>query len=218
MDKIKQLMIKVGLSEEAANQLTASIDNHLQQLRESVDKEYQQKLEKAKQICLKETEDHKRELSRRLQIFLEAKSNHIQEVLGKQSAERGTEAESKLEKIASLVEGIEINGQPNSDLQAQNAKLIESTNKLQAQYKKAITKANQLQEVINTVLKRNKKLEQSLAESQQKQLVSESTNLNQYKTKSKAATTRRTLEENVTRKTPEKRATNPIEQIAETID
>lgn len=204
MEKIKQLLKSSGLSDGAATKICESLDNHTNQLRAKFEAEFNSRLEKAKQVCLEETESHKRELSRRVQVFLETKSAAIQEHLSRLAAERDTEAVAKLEKITGITEGIEINGRTNSELKA---KLKESSGvckSLLEQRDIAVQKANRLQAIANNVMKRNRLLESRQAKAGTQ---SGQSNLTEGKTKAwrldarrisgKATTTRPTLVENV---------------------
>ena len=116
MEKIKQLLQKCGLSEEASAQICEAIDNHANQLKEQADTEFQTRLAKAKRVCFEEVEAHKAELSRRLQIFLEAKTSAIEELVTRQSANKETESVAKLEKIYALLEGVELNASQTVNL------------------------------------------------------------------------------------------------------
>lgn len=163
MEKIKQLMVKAGISAEAANKICESVATYTDQLRSTMEEEFKGRLDKAKQVCLEETEAHKIELSRRLQIWLETKSESVRQQLVKQSAERSTQAESTLEKVAALVEGIELNGQSHSELQATVDKLTRVVKNLTEQKNLAVKKANQIQAVADKVLKQNRVLESAAA-------------------------------------------------------
>lgn len=163
MEKIKQLMVKAGISAEAANKICESVATYSDQLRSTMEEEFKGRLEKAKQVCLEETEAHKIELSRRVQIFLETKSESVRQQLVKQSAERGTQAEAKLEKVAALVEDIELDGRSHSELQATVDKLNRVVKNLTEQKALAVKKTRQLQEVADKVLKQNRALEAAAA-------------------------------------------------------
>lgn len=205
MEKIRQLLLKSGLSEDAASKICESLEDHARQLREHYQNEFTTKLSEVKNACLEETTKHKAELSRRVQIFLETKEEAVQQQLSKQSAERGTAAESKLEKIAALVEGIELNGQPNSALQAEVGKLTGMLKHLKEQKDLAINKASRLQEIADKVLKRNKILEGQIASNGKKPVVE-----SRQRKGNRPNTTRRVLEETVERKHQESQPTNQM--------
>lgn len=202
MEKIRQLLQKCGLSSDAASKICESMEDFSRQERERIQKEYNSKLAEVKAACLEETNKHKVELSRRVQIFLETKEESVQQQIAKQAAERGTTAEAKLERIASLVEGVELDGQPNSILQAEVGKLGRIVQKLTEQKNVALTKAQRLQEIADKVLKRNKVLESSLANAG-KRTVTES----RARRGSRPTTTRRVLEETVEQ--PARRQSQP---------
>jgi len=194
MDKIKQLLQKCGLTAEVSTQLCEAIDNHASMLKEQSETEFQARLAKAKKVCFEEVEAHKAELSRRLQIFLEAKNSTIEELVMRQSANRETEAVAKLEKIYALLEGIELNGQSNSELKTELDKFRKLAEHLVEERDSAISKAKRCMQISERVLKRNRGLEQSLNESRQ------SPNTGRIDASRAAAqrkTTQRTLKENV---------------------
>jgi hypothetical protein len=203
MDKIKQLLQKCGLSAEVSAQLCEAIDNHANELKEQSDTEFQARLVKAKKVCFEEVEAHKAELARRLQIFLEAKNSTIEELVMRQSANRETEAVAKLEKIYALLEGIELNGQSNSELKTEIEKFKKLAEHLVEERDKANAKAKRCIQISERVLKRNRALEHTLTEGK----VAPSNGVTRIDASRNAAqrrTTQRTLKENVETTTVEK--------------
>jgi hypothetical protein len=194
MEKIKQLLQKCGLAADASTQICEALDNHANQLKEQSETEFQARLAKAKKVCFEEVEAHKAELSRRLQIFLEAKNSTIEELVTRQSANRETESVAKLEKIYALLEGIELNGQSNSELKTELEKFRRLAEHLVEERNSAISKAKRCMQISERVLKRNRGLEKSLTESR----VSPSTGrIDASRTAAQRRTTQRTLKENV---------------------
>jgi hypothetical protein len=165
MDKIKQLLQKCGLSAEVSAELCEAIDNHANMLKEQSDNEFQARLAKAKKVCFEEVEAHKAELARRLQIFLEAKNSTIEELVMRQSANKETEAVAKLEKIYALLEGIELDGQSNSELKTEIDKFRRLAERLVEERDRAVSKAKRCIQISERVLKRNRALERTLTES-----------------------------------------------------
>ena len=159
MEKIKQLMLEAGLSDQAVSQICEALENYRTDIRAQYEEEYAAKVTRAKEVCESEVESHKRSLERRLQIFCESKSAEIDRVAAKQAAERESEAIAKLTSIQNLLEGIETNGQPNGQLEAQVKKLKVAATKLEEQRKLAVSKANQQTQLAEKVLKRNRELE-----------------------------------------------------------
>lgn len=194
MDKIKQLLQKCGLTAEVSTQICEAIDNHASMLKEQSETEFQARLAKAKKVCFEEVEAHKAELARRLQIFLEAKNSTIEELVMRQSANRETEAVAKLEKIYALLEGIELNGQSNSELKTELDKFRKLAERLVEERDSAVSKAKRCMQISERVLRRNRGLEQSLNESKQ----SPSTGrIDASRSAVQRKTTQRTLKENV---------------------
>jgi hypothetical protein len=202
MDKIKQLLQKCGLSPETSAELCGAIDNHANTLKEQSDTEFQTRLAKAKKVCFEEVEAHKAELSRRLQIFLEAKNSTIEELITRQSANKETEAVAKLEKIYALLEGIELDGQSNSELKAEIDKFRKLAEHLVEERNGAVAKAKRCVSISERVLKRNRVLEQSLSENRD---TPKTGRIDESRNSAPRRTTQRTLKENVETTTVVKR-------------
>jgi hypothetical protein len=197
MDKIKQLLQKCGLSPEVSSELCEAIDNHANMLKEQSDTEFQTRLVKAKKVCFEEVEAHKAELSRRLQIFLEAKNSTIEELVTRQSANRETEAVAKLEKIYALLEGIELDGQSNSELKTEIEKFRKLAEHLVEERNSAVSKAKRCIAISERVLKRNRSLENALSESKTTRANGAATRIDESRNGGQRRTTQRTLRENV---------------------
>jgi hypothetical protein len=195
MDKIKQLLQKCGLSSEVSAELCEAIDNHANMLKEQSDTEFKTRLDKAKKVCFEEVEAHKAELSRRLQIFLEAKNSTIEELVTRQSANKETEAVAKLEKIYALLEGIELNGQSNSELRTEIEKFRKLAEHLVEERNKAVSKAKRCIAISERVLKRNRVVERALTES--KVAPARTARIDASRSDSQRQTTQRTLKESV---------------------
>jgi hypothetical protein len=196
MDKIKQLLQKCGLSAEVSAELCEAIDNHANMLKEQSDNEFQARLAKAKKVCFEEVEAHKAELARRLQIFLEAKNSTIEELIMRQSANKETEAVAKLEKIYALLEGIELNGQSNSELKTEIDKFRRLAERLVEERDRAVSKAKRCIQISERVLKRNRALERTLTESRGAPS-GNTTRIDGSRSAAPRRTTQRTLKENV---------------------
>jgi hypothetical protein len=202
MDKIKQLLQKCGLSAEVSAELCEAIDNHANTLKEQADTEFQTRLAKAKKVCFEEVEAHKAELSRRLQIFLEAKNSTIEELVMRQSANKEAESVAKLEKIYALLEGVELNGQSNSELKTEINKFRKLAERLVEERDSAVAKAKRCIQISERVLKRNRTLENSLNEGNK---TPSTGRLDESRNSAPRRTTQRTLKENVETTTVVKR-------------
>lgn len=157
MDKIKALMMKNGTSEAAASQICEALEAFKDTVREQLEAEYAAKVAEAKKICFEETEAHKRELARRVSIFLEAKSAAVEAKVAESTALRESEALTKLQEIQTLLgagvnEAITGRSQATiSKLQRQLTELNEERGQLAAQVQRHSTLAER-------VLKQNRKL------------------------------------------------------------
>jgi hypothetical protein len=159
MEKIKSLLEKVGVKSELSQQICESLENYKSTLRKQFDAEYSAKIEEAKKVCIEETEAHKRELARRVQVFCETKGAAIEATVAKQSALRESEAVSRLKSIVSLVEGIEPNGELNGELEADVKKLKQKLRAVTEDKQQAIATANRQTALAEKVLKKNRILE-----------------------------------------------------------
>ena len=131
MNKIKGLLEKSGCNPELVDKICESLEEYKVTLREQYDSEYKDRIEKAKKVCIEETEAHKRELARRVQIFCETKSAAIEAQIAKQSALSESEAVTRLKNIRSLLEGIEPNGELNGQATAALNKAKQKLSQLQ---------------------------------------------------------------------------------------
>jgi hypothetical protein len=159
MEKIKSLLNKVGVKPELSQQICESLESYKSTLRKQFDAEYSAKIEEAKKVCIEETEAHKRELARRVQVFCETKGAAIEATIAKQSALRESEAVSRLKSIVSLVEGIEPNGELNGELEADVKKLRKKLRAVTEGRQQAIATANRQTALAEKVLKKNRILE-----------------------------------------------------------
>ena len=206
MDKIRQLLQKSGLSTEAASSICESLDGYAAQVKQKFDEEFQARLAKAKQVCLEETEAHKAELSRRVQVFLETKGPAIEESLSRQAANRETEAVAKLERISAVVEGIQLNGQPNSVLVAEATKLKKLAERLIEERDHAVKKATHLTSISERLVAKNREMQKALVENATESTPTDPARIDEGRKSGKPRTTRRTIKENVDPAPPQKAA------------
>ncbi len=218
MQKIRDLMMKCGLSEEAADNVCQSITEHISSCRATLEEDYNTRAEAAKRICVEETEAHKLELGRRLQIFCEANHAKIESIVAKQSSQREGQATGTLETIKSLLEGITI--ADDTGVKAQLQQLQEQNQKLQQKLNEAVKQANNQTQLASRVLKRNRVLESKNANIEDEEttaprrhtVLGESTEeepapratrrIDQSRQRGTPTTTRRTIAENVDRREP----------------
>lgn len=162
MDKIKTLLEKAGVKPELSGKICESLDSFKTSLREQFEKEYAAKVEQAKTVCIEETEAHKRELARRVQIFCETKGAAIEAQLAKQSALNESEALTKLNSVAALLHGLEPNGKPSGDVTAHVEKLKRQAQIATEEKNRAVELANRKTAIAEKALKRNRQLATAL--------------------------------------------------------
>jgi hypothetical protein len=168
MDKLTDLLKKMGASEELVNEFTTSLEQHEKELRESIQGEFQGAYEacedKAKKICVEEVEKEKVRLARKVQVYLESKQREFEEAAQRQRAIEESEATQALRRIKALVEGNDPNaaGGESRDLQASrelNARLEKVLASLKEERDRAVQSAARARKIAEDVLSRNKALE-----------------------------------------------------------
>lgn len=233
--KIKTLLEKSGCNPELADSICVALEEYKTTLREQYDSDYQNRVEQAKKVCIEETEAHKRELARRVQIFCETKAAAIEAQLAKQSALSESEAVTRLKNIVALLEGVEPNGEPNGQSTAALEKAKLKIRQVNEERSRAVEVANRQMAISEKALKENRRLatENTQLKRQLAGLVSESRQpsrrrLDEGRTSTQPMTTRQTLLENQDRRQPTRKTPNmksvptagklSIGDIAEAID
>lgn len=207
MEKIKQLLQKAGVSEELAAKICESLETYKSTLREQFEKEFSGKVEQAKQVCVEETEAHKRELARRLQIFCEAKEQAIEAQLAKQSALSESEAVAKLRSITEMLSGL-ANGTANGQSTAVVEKAKKQIRMATEEKNRAVETANRQTAIAEKALKENRRLAtemarlqkmmsgQTVTEGRQPKKGKKSRRIDQGRSKRRPTTSRPTILEN----------------------
>tara|TARA_R110000868_G_scaffold118613_6_gene314560 strand:- start:3518 stop:4261 length:744 start_codon:yes stop_codon:yes gene_type:complete len=162
MDKIKALLVKAGVKPELSGKICESLDHYKVSIREQFEKEYAAKVEQAKTVCIEETEAHKRELAKRVQIFCETKGAAIEAQLAKQSAINESEALTKLNSIVATLHGMEPNGKPSGNVTAVVEKLKRLAQVATEEKNRAVELANRKTAIAEKALKRNRELSTAL--------------------------------------------------------
>jgi uncharacterized protein YhbP (UPF0306 family) len=206
MDKIKNLLAKAGCNPELVEAIGESFAQYKTSLKEQYEKDFATRIQQAKKVCVEETEAHKRELARRLQIFCEAKTAAIEAQASKQAAMAESVAQEKLNKVHALLEGI--------NLKAEGSKLAGAViEKAKAQIRlaneertRAIEKANRQTAIAEKVLRQNRQLVTENT-SLKKRVgspapISEGRKLDTRKRSVQPVSTRATLVENQERRVP----------------
>ena len=168
MDKIRALLEQLGGSKELVDKIVENFESYRAGVDTKTQDDYHKRLEKAKEACLAEVKSYKTELARKVQIFLESRVEKIEQQVAKQVAVRDSAAESKLQAVAALLEGVQVNGEGNkADLEAavkQLKDLQEQVQKLSGQNKALTEKANRAHGIAEMTIQRNKVLAKELAE------------------------------------------------------
>lgn len=167
--KIHSLLNVMGISEEASKEFITVCESWVNTEKERLQVEYETRLEKAKKVCVEETEAHKAALSRGVQLFLEEKGEVIRKAAEKSTAIAESEAIDSLKKINEVLGGISINGAENAQtLQAErkkNANLTAEVANLQERLNTAEAKVTKFSDLCEKSLSRQEGLEKQLNES-----------------------------------------------------
>src|SRR5579871_858588 len=119
MDKLKELLKRLGGTDELAAAICEEFNRYAQGLKEQYEKEFKTKIERARQVCLEEVNKEKVALARKVGIFLESKMEAIEKAAEKNRLSEDTEATALLKRMKALCEGIQIeDGGASRDLQA----------------------------------------------------------------------------------------------------
>jgi hypothetical protein len=166
MEKIKELLGKIGASEELAHHVCEELERYSTALKEQKNKELQEKIAKVKSICIEEVQKEKINLARKVSTFLESKAEAIERAMKRQRVVEESEATSLLKKAKSILEGIELGGEVSSRellaLQKKAERLEKAIGTLREERNRAVGKANKANEIAVKVLKRNQLYESKL--------------------------------------------------------
>lgn len=167
IDKIKALLTKANVSPELADSICESMEQYKAKINEQAKQEITNKVKAAKAIVLEEVEAYKTDLAKRVQLFCESKSQTIEQQLMRRSAAGETEAQLQLKKVHALLEGVELDGKPNSEVMAQladaNTKIGQLTSKMkvtEAKAKRSLAVAESVLAQNKTLITENKKLKE----------------------------------------------------------
>lgn len=182
MEKLKQLFKQAGVSEALSESIIEEIALHDKAVKEDYDRRFQERLAKAESVCKNLVNKEKVRLAKKVAVYLEAKSAHVDRTAEKLRLNEDTEATSKLKRVRALLEGINLDdpGQ-NRELQAarkQIARMQQAVSTLREERNALVTKANQANEIAVKHLKKSRILESQLKAA---------TTLNESKTPSKPA-------------------------------
>jgi len=170
MEKLKALLQKAGASSELSGEIVGAFDSYKAQLKNDADRLFEQRLQKAKQVCAQIVEEEKERLSRKVSIFLESKARKIEEAAERHRKIEESEASAMLRQVESLVTGRDLNdGAGTDDRKLQAAKttitrLQEQLTRINEERELAIAKANRANKIAEKALSRNHSLETQLRE------------------------------------------------------
>lgn len=158
MDKIKVLLEKSGCKPELVAGICNALDKYKSSIAEQFNKELAGRVERAKKVCVEETESHKRELARRLQIFCEAKSAAIESSLSRQQGAVEAKAMAKLRQVQTVLEGVKPEAKLDGQAKASIQKAQKQIQQLNEERNQAVAKANRQTTIAEKVLKQNRAL------------------------------------------------------------
>jgi hypothetical protein len=163
MDKLKGLLKQLGGSEELVGAITEEINKYAEGVKAKYDKQFHDRILKARQVCLEEVQKEKVALARKVSIFLESKLETMEKATEKHRLQEDTEALNKLKRMRALLEGVSFddNGQ-SQDLQTTKKRLSRLTKAfgaLKEERDVAVRKANSANDIALKTLQRNRLLE-----------------------------------------------------------
>lgn len=164
MDKLKELLKGIGASEALTAGICEELEHYSASLKSRYDAEYQQKIERAKKVCVEEVNKEKAALARRLKTFLESKAAAIEQAAARTRAIEESESASRLRKAKAVLEGVELKegSVTNSEIQDAQKKigrLEKACATLKEERNQAVAKANTANAIAAKALQRNRALE-----------------------------------------------------------
>jgi len=163
MDKLKGLLQQLGGSGELVSAITEEIANYAESVKAKYDKQFHDRIMKARHVCLEEVQKEKATLARKVSIFLESKLEAMNKATEKHRLQEDTEAKNQLKRMKALLEGVSFddNGQ-SRDLQTskkQLTRLTKAFHALKEERDVAVRKANSANDIALKTLQRNRLLE-----------------------------------------------------------
>lgn len=194
MDKIKELLTQLG-SEELADQILESMSDWRVEQEKKLNEQLKDKLVKAKALCVEEVNKHKRNISRRVEIFLESKVTQVEREARSRQAIGESKAVNDLKQVKALLGGYTIDGidedlqalkSENETLRSRVATVTESKNDVEKKYGRARTIAQRA--IQRNVVLEEKAQEDAISESKTND---KGTNLDSARRKATKPTTNR---------------------------
>lgn len=166
MDKIVELLKQIGASDELAEEIKKELHNWQTSQQKKLDEELRQKLVNAKRVCIEEVENYKKEIARKVEIFLESQVAAVERGAQERQAIEESKAVNTLKRAKGLLEGITIDGN-NGDLQAAKSQIEQLRRKLSSVMEakeKVDHQFVKVRKIAEDALKRNRLLESKIAE------------------------------------------------------
>lgn len=165
MDKIRKLLEQLNGSKELTESIVTELQNFEKRIKNKYDEAFKKRLEKAKEVCLEETEAEKRRLARKVEIFLEARVGKIDREARRQAAIGESESAKTLRQVRRAIDGVQIDGD-GKEIQAvkeSNKKLRVKLNRLMEERESLKLEAQRASGIAQKALKRNKILESKIS-------------------------------------------------------
>ncbi len=164
MDKIKDLLKQLGISEEGIKGVLESLEEFRKTVESSAERKLTERLDAAKKVCIEEVDKEKAELRRKIEIFLEARVNTVTREAQKQAAIGESDSSKTLRELKALFEGVKLDGIPE-DYQAvvaENKKLRAKLLESQEEVSHVAEKANRATTIAMNAIKHAKAMESKL--------------------------------------------------------
>lgn len=158
LDRIKALLQKANVSPELASSICEAMEDYKRAVQESADQEVSTKIKAAKKVIKEEIERYKDNLARQVQLFCESKSQTVEQQLMRKSAAGEAEAATRLQRVAAVVEGVQLDGKPNSKLKAKLAESNKTVSRLNEQLKAERLRAARSTKIAESMMEKNRLL------------------------------------------------------------
>lgn len=142
MEKIKKLLSEAGISQDAINAIVESMTEFQHSTKAQYDAEFKKRLLEARKVCIEQFEKEKAGLSRKVEIFLEAKQASIEKIAQKQVAIGEGKALKTLREAKAILEGVTFEGNTPTEIQAMRDEL-QALRLRDRQLTEALDKSNQ---------------------------------------------------------------------------
>jgi len=158
LDTFKALLQKANVSDLLADKICESMEEYKNSVVQESKKTLDRKVTAAKRIVLEELQSYKQDLAQRVQLFCESKSQTIEQQLMRRSAADESEANIMLRKVTAILEGVELNNVPNSQVKAKFADAQKKIKRLNKKLSATSNRANRSTRIAESLLEKNKKL------------------------------------------------------------